>query len=289
MSRVRPEALVAEEMRNWLLMQLPAKVATINAARAPVLTSPYAGPWTIAAGMKLRVSISDQATFTDVALTAGAGRTATNLAADVNGTGGLSGVGSADADGRLLLTGTAPTSAEQLVMVKDGLGVGDAETGAAPLLGWNPGGEKAVRYPLSAPLGTGVCDGWPVILDCGPGFWVIIGKRVGVPVQPGDIRRDSHQVGLELTILLKDTNRQNSRSREAIEACVQCVREVLLTDRGRYIGRNGSGDVMKVEEKNCIIPGAPWRASDENGAVLGIFDTATYSVSVRVYARPDAT
>jgi hypothetical protein len=160
------------------------------------------------------------------------------------------------------------------------------ETGAASLLGWSPGGEQCVRAPLVAPLGTGICDGWPLLLDCGPGFWVIIGKRTSVPVNPGDVRRDEHQVGLELTVMLKDTNVQNSRSREAIQACVQCVREVLLSSAGRMLGRSGSGDVQKLEERTCVIPGVPWRAQDEAGQVLGIFDVATYVVSVRVFERP---
>jgi hypothetical protein len=131
-----------------------------------------------------------------------------------------------------------------------------------------------------------VADGWPNILDLGPGFWVVIGRRECAPVQPGDVRRDSWMVGVELTLMLKETNIQNSRSREAIESVVRCVEEVLLTDRGRYLGRNGLGDVMKVEEKDCIIPGTPWRAHDEAGNVLGLFDVATYRLRVRVYSRP---
>jgi len=276
---VRPEALVCEYLRDWLLMQLPAKVAEVNAARAPVLRSPYAGPYVVTSGMALSISIDDPAACTSVALTTGT-RTATQLAADIEGTSGLSGIATADADGRLVLTGAAPSSATQ------GVYIGPDSTGAAELLGFNPGGERCVRAPLAAPLSSGVADGWPNILDCGPGFWVILGKRASVPVQPGDVRRDSWMAAVEMTIMLKDTNIQNSRSREAIEACVQCVQEVLLSDRGRYLGRNGHGDVMKVEEKTCIIPGTPWRASDESGNVLGIFDTATYAISVRVYSRP---
>lgn len=284
----RPEALVAQVLRSWLLLQLPAKVAAVNALRAPVLTAPYAGPYNVTAGMKLWVTVDGRDSWTPATLTTGAARTAAQVAADVNALGGaFATMAGSDAEGRLVLTGTAPTAAQQLVGVgMDGGGGGAAETGSNALFGWNPGGEFEVRSPLLAPCGTGVCDGWPVVLDCGPGFWVIIGKRGSVPVNPGDVRRDEWLVALEMTLMNKDTNVQNSRSREAIEACVQCVREVLLTDLGRYVGRAGQGDVMKLEERQVVIPGTPWLARNEKGEELGIFDTATYALSVRVFTRP---
>jgi hypothetical protein len=281
---VRAEALAVEKLRDWLLMNLPAKVAAVNATRAPYLTCPYAGPFNVTSGMKLPVSTDGWATFTLVTLTTGAAQTATQVASDINGTAGLSGVASVDSAGRLVLAGTAPTS------TVTSIAVGPDETGGNVLLGFNPGGERSVRIPLEAPLSSGVADGWPDLLDLGPGFWVIIGRRTSAPVNPGDIRRDEHTVGMELTLMVKETNIQNSRSREQISAVVQCVREVLLTDSGRSLGRAGFGDVQKLEERTVVIPGTPWRAlSPVDGAEYGIFDVATMVVSVRVFERPAAS
>lgn len=278
---VAPEAKVAQYLREWLLLQLPAKVTEVNGLRNPVVKSPRAGPYTVTNGMVLRVG-KDPSTLSNVTPTVGS-QTAAQIAASINAV--VAGIASSDSDGRVVLTGDPPSSGATGIYVGQD-NPGGAETGSNALFGWNPGGEFQVCQPLEAPAGTGVCDGWPVVLDCGPGFWVIIGKRVGVPVQPGDVRRDQHLVAIELTLLLKETNIQNSRSREAIQSAVRCLREVLLTDRGRMLGRDGQGDVMKFEEKTCIIPGTPWMARDESGQVLGIFDTATYAGSVRVFERP---
>lgn len=282
---VRAEQLACSALRDWLLLQLPAKVAAVNALRAPVLQSPYAGPYTVTSGMKLHVALNaSDGPFTDVALTAGT-RTAAQVASDVNGTAGLSGVASADSDGRLLLAGAAPTAAIE------GVSAGPDSTGANALFGWDAGGEKVVANPVAAPTYKGVADGLPVVPDMGPGFWVILGRRSSVPVQP-DVRRDEYLVTVDVLVMHRETNVFVHRSREHIHSVVRCIREVLLTDRGRHLGREAVGDIVKVGEKSCVVDGVPFSFQGSPGGPPppnGLFDRAFLQLVVRVFERPDAT
>jgi hypothetical protein len=47
MSTVMAESFVGEALRDYLLRKLPAKVDSINAARAAVLKAPRVGPYTV--------------------------------------------------------------------------------------------------------------------------------------------------------------------------------------------------------------------------------------------------
>lgn len=277
---VRVEELCASAVRDWLLANLPAKVTEVNGTRAASLLATVAGPYTVPASAKLYVSVAgpDETPIT-VSLTSGAGRTAAQIAADVNGTGGLSGVGSADALGRFALSSTTPpTSATSTVAAVAGTNTANA------LFGWDVGGESVTRASLVAPGYRGVADGWPLINDLGAGFWVVIGDRESVVVQPQP-RKDEHLVGLELAVFCPVTNEQAHRDREAIQSCLRCVREVLLTDAGLQAGRASSGDVMLITQKAARIPGRPWKFRGEN-APNALFDVAALQLNVRVYERP---
>jgi hypothetical protein len=281
---VRAEQIAVSALRDWLLAQLPARVATVNATRAPVLKSPYVEPFNVTSGMATSVSSTGVDTgFSAVPFTTGSGRTAVQLAADFNAV--VPALASADSDGHVLLTGTAPTSAAQSVAL------GPDTTGANALLGFDAGGEKVVAAPVVAPGYKGVADGLPVLPDMGQGFWIIIGRRSSTPVQP-DIRRDEYLVSVDLGILHRETNVQVNRSREHIHSVVRCVRETLLTDRGRRLGREGIGDIVKVGEKSCLIDGVPF--SFRGGAEgppppNGLFDRAFMQLAIRVFERPDTT
>lgn len=282
---VKAEQLACSALRSWLLMQLPAKVAAVNALRAPVLTSPYAGPYAVTSGMTLRPStLGVDGTFTDVALTTGS-RTATQVAADITSA-SISGLtASADSDGRLLLTGSAPSSSAQVVAL------GGESIGANALFGWDAGGEKVVANPVTAPTYKGVADGLPVVPDMGPGFWVILGRRSSVPVQP-DMRRDEYLVTVDMLVMHRETNVFVHRSREHIHSVVRCVREVLLTDRGRHLGREATGDIVKVSEKSCVVDGVPFSFQGSPGGPPppnGLFDRAFLQLGIRVFERPDTT
>lgn len=276
------EQLCARALREYLLKELPAKVAEVNADRAPALKAAYAGPYTIVGTKNLQISKTgvDSGHITTGNFTAGS-QSATQLAATINATSGLSGVASADTDGRLVLTGAAPSSSGNgVIAVKD-------STGAAALFGWSPGGEKVVHAPLVAPLYKGIADGLPTKPDMGPGFWLIIGKRSSVPVKQNNsgIRLDMYQVGLELGFMYREMNVQSHRSREAIQSCVRCVRELLLTTTGRQLGRASVGDIVLVEEKSCTIEGVPYAFSGKD-ALPGLFDRALMLLSIRVFERP---
>jgi len=180
----------------------------------------------------------------------------------------------------------APAPANGVIAVKD-------TTGAAALFGWSKGGEKVVHAPLVAPGYKGIADGLPLFPDMGPGFWVIIGKRSSVPVRSkagSTVRTDQYQVGLELGFLYRQMNVQSHRSREGIASCVQCVRELLLTNAGRQLGRGGPaplGDIVLAEEKTCTVEGVPFAFKGKDSPP-GLFDRALMILSIRVFERPAA-
>lgn len=276
---VQSEARAATALREWLLMKLPSKVTAVNAIRAAKLLSPYAGPFTVPSGAVLKHSATAiDGTYTSIPLTSGS-RTAAQVAADINGV--VANLASSDPNGRLLLTASnAPTaSVPSLVALGQ-----DNSTGANAAFGWDAGGERNVRYALVAPTYKGVADGWPVAPDMGPGFWIIIGDRESVPVPPAT-RRDEYMVGLELTIMHKETNVSPHRSREHIHSVVQCVREVLLTSEGRQLGRAAFGDIVFVDEKKAQIAGKPFAFKGPNAPNV-LFDVAVLILAVRVFERP---
>lgn len=271
------EQIAASAIRTHLLANLPAKVAAVNALRAASLLATVAGPYTIASGGKLYVSL-EGATAVTVSLTSGS-RTAAQIATEVNATVGLSSVAAADALGRLSLTSqTNPTASTSSVGVTSGT---DA---ANDVFGWDAGGESVARAPLVAPGYRGVADGWPVLNDLGGGFWVIIGDRESMPAAPGP-RVDEYLVGLELAVFCPVTNVQVHRDREALHSCIRCVRELLLTDGGRQAGRASTGDIVLVTEKAARIPGRPWQFKG-NDAPNVMFDVAAFNLNVRVFERP---
>jgi hypothetical protein len=274
------EQLAARSVREHLLASLPAKVAEVNATRAAVLMAAVAGPYLISADQKLYVSVTGQDDSpVTVSLTAGAARTAAQVAADVNATPGLVGVGTSDALGRLVLTSTtAPTSGTSYVGVSAGDGAANS------VFGWDEGGDGVTRAMLTAPSSKGVADGWPLLNDMGAGFWVIIGDRESVPVSPHP-RKDEYIVALELAVFCPVTNEQAHRDREAIHSCIRCVRECLLTDAGLQAGRAASGDVMLISEKAARIPGRPWKMKGAD-VPNALFDVAAMQLNVRVFERP---
>lgn len=279
---VRAEALAVEALIDWLRLKLLAKVIEVNATRKPSVKS-YPGPFEITAGMTLHLSASGAA-LTDVTLTTGAARTASELATEL--TGAVSGItptaDSADSDGRLILTTTAAASVATRTVT-----VGEDSTGANAIFGWDAGGEHVTMAPIRAPVFRNVMDGWPQQLDSVGGFLVIVGRRKGRPVP--NIRYDETVVTLELGIFRPATSQENHRSREHISACLQCVREVLLTDAGRQLGRASSGDIMLVELGDAVVEGMRFQPFKQGKMFGPAFDSASLQLFVKVYERPAAS
>ena len=280
MSDVRPSALACEALREYLLKHLPARVATLNAARFAVVKSALAGPYVIASGALL-LGTSRPAS-TSVTLPTGAAVTAATIATAINAS-ALTGVtASADDDGRLVLTADdAPTEGTASAVAVGG-------SSANSVFGWDIDGAYEVRSALTAPNWKGVLDGFPVALpDYGRSFAVILEDREDVPL--GGYRRDMHTVTVGLSVWATDRNVQVHRSREHIQAAVQAVREVLTSDEGRTLGRAALGDVQHVEVSRAKVRGMPFQAFDEAKRPLGApADVASMTVSVKVFARPDA-
>lgn len=278
MSDVRPSALACEALREYLLQHLPARVATLNTARFAVVKSALAGPYVIASGALL-IGTSRPAS-TSVTLPTGT-VTAATIATAINAA--VTGVtASADTDGRLVLTATTAPSAGTASAVAVGASSANAT------FGWDDDGAYEVRSALLAPNWKGVLDGFPVALpDYGRSFAVILEDREDVPL--GGYRRDMHTVTVGMSVWAVDRNVQVHRSREYVQAAVQAVREVLTSDEGRTLGRAALGDVQHVEVSRAKVRGMPFQAFDEAKRPLGApADVASMTVSVKVFARPDA-
>lgn len=279
MSDVRPAALACEALREYLLRYLPSRVATLNAARAAVLKSSLVGPFTISSGSLLLGATRPAST--SVTLPTGAAVTASAIATAINAA--VSGItASADTDGRLVLTADdAPTEGTASAVA---VGASSANT----IFGWDDGGVFEVRSALTAPNYKGVMDGFPASLpDYGRSFCVIIEDRESVPL--GGYRRDMHTVTMGLSVWAVDRNVQVHRSREYVQAAVQAVLEVLTSDDGRTLGRATQGDIEHLEVTRVRVRGMPFQAFDEAKRPLGPpADVAAMTVSVKVFARPDA-
>lgn len=282
---LRPEALAASALREWLLLSLPAQVATVNAARAAVLKAPVAGPYTIPASAVLNVSIVDRGgADTAISLTSGS-RTAAQIAAEVNAA--VPSLASADDDGRLVLTSTsAPVAGTPSVVA-----VGPDTTGANAALGWDVSGEWAIHSALVAPVPKGVCDGLPLQGYFDPSasgagrILITIGDREAVPTG-ANIRRDEYDVTLDVGIFRTEPLQQVHQTREAIQAALQCVRDVLFTDTGRALGAGGPGGVVVTLERSCRVAGRAFQFRGADGsAVSPIFDAANMKLLVRVFGR----
>lgn len=282
---LRPEALAASALRDFLLLNLPAQVATVNAARAAVLKAPNAGPYTVPSGATLHISIADKAgADSDILLTSGS-RTAAEIAVEVNAA--VTGIAAADDDGRLVLTSTsAPVSGTPSVMA-----VGADTTGANAALGWSTAGDFAITSAIVAPTPRGVCDGLPLEGYFDPAasgsgrVLVTIGDREAVPTGANP-RRDEYDVTLDVGVFRAEPFQLVSQTREGIQAALQCVRGVLFTDTGRYLGRGGTGGVIGTFERSCRIAGRAFQFRGADGSAASpIFDAANLKLLVRVFGR----
>lgn len=278
---IRPEQLAAEYCREWLLLGMPAKVAEVNALRAAQLKSPWAGPFTITAGMQLRINVTQNSTtFVTASLTSGS-RTAAQLAADINGTAGLSGVASADLEGRLLLTSPSPPTASAPSKVE--LQSGTANT----VLGFTKGGNKRITTALIAPGVDDVIDGWPLVSDLvtrGPGTVVVIlGDKVATELP--NPRSDEHLVAMDINVMRIEPQMQIHRNREHIYASLRCVRELMLEGAGRTFGARADNPIMLVRPNKGRVVAKPLSLGTKDNP-NPLFDAAVFNAEVRVFERP---
>jgi hypothetical protein len=278
---VKAEYLAVDALASWLRLKLPAKVTEINALRAAALRTPSSGNFTIPSGAVLKVSLSGKdGPYTSCPLTSGP-RTTTEVVDDINDS---LAIAATDGDSRAVLTSTTTPSAGTPSVVS----VGPDSTGANLALGWEAGGEYVINTGLVGPGHRGVMDGWPQQLDAKNSFLVIIGKRSGLPVAP-ELRRDETVVTMDLSIFRPASQQENHRSREHIHACVQCVREVLMTDAGRQLGRASTGDIVLVEMGRCSVEGMRFQQYRQGQMFGPSFDSASLTVYAKVFERPSAS
>lgn len=291
---VLAEQIACDKLRDWLLLKLPAKVTAVNLTRSAFILAPLAGPYTFAAGATLGICQTENSeVFVQTTLSTGAMSTADVVTA-INTAMGAT-VASADYADRLLLTSTtAPSgSTASALSIRGGVNATDANT----VFGWDAGGEKEVSTPLVAPTSRGVTNGLPLQPDFGPSgvnggspIVCIIGDRASRPVIPA-VRRDEYIVTVDLSVLRVEPQQQVHRNREHIHAAVRCVREILLQDAGRTLGRAQFGDIMLVSETQCKIAALPFKFfENKNSPVVSpLFDGASMMLEIRVFERPEAS
>lgn len=277
---IKAEYLAVDALAAWLRLQLPAEVAAVNLTRQAVLRAPVAGPYTIpgSASLKLSLTKKDDPAPTSCALTSGS-QSAATLATNVNTAMGAS-VASADSDGRFVLTSTVAPSGT----TPSAVSVLSDSTGANAALGWDAGGEYVVNPALVAPGHRNVMDGWPQVLDAKAGFIVVIGRRSATPIDP-QTRRMEHVVTLELALFRPATQQENHRNREAMHACLQCVRDVLTTDDGRQLGHKSTGDIVLVELGKGVVEAMRFQPMQKGKPFGPAFDSAALTVYVKTYER----
>jgi len=223
MATIDAPNIAASGLRSYLLRTLPAKVTAINLLRAPVLKSPLAGPFTLPVGGSISLRIAEGASTQSVSLTSGS-RTAAQIATEINAT--IASAASADAQGRLVLTGAAPTSTTPGVVE-----VSSSSTAAVmTALGFSPGGAKLVRSALGAPGLNGVLDGEFVPMDPGSGMAVVLGDR-SVEPRSSNVRDDMRRVAFKVQVLAAEPSNNFDSFMELLNAATRCVREVLAEDR----------------------------------------------------------
>lgn len=281
---VDPEGLAIRALREWLLRALPAKTAALNLTRNATLRAPGIGPFTIPSGASLKVSaVSLQGAWTTAPLTSGT-RTATQLAADVTTAAPSNVTAGVDGSGYFYVTSDVEPSAS--ANLNSFMGVGSDSTGANLAIGWEAGGEHVLNPPLRPPSFRGVTDGHPVMApDMGKGMWVILGDRSTVMYQNNSYRRDEYETTISVEVYRPDANQNPNRNREAISSTVRAIRECLMSDTGKQLGRASAGDIVFAKVINTKISSRPFSFEGSNSPNV-FFDVALLTVVVRTFQRP---
>lgn len=277
MSGTNPLGLAVEAMCDWLRLKLPGAVATVNSERAPRIRS-LAETFNIGSSKTLKIHTSRTGTGTTVALTAGAARTAAQVAADITAAAPPGITATADAEGRVVLTGAAPTTtADSTVAVLTDT------TGANALFGWDAAGDFVTSVKLAAPAWRGVTDWWPPLPpDDSQGFWVVVAARGAAPTEGHSLNRNEWDVQLTLVVLKPELGQSPHRNREGLAAATRAVLDVLLSTRGRYLGRESNGDVLALEAAEQSIDGRVVVFDEQPNIAL---TAAVVTVSLRVFQQ----
>lgn len=282
---IGPEQRVVEALTEYWRRYLPAKVAQLNALRQSVLKSALAGPFTIAPGAVLKLSAASQeATPVSVTLPSGS-VTAAAIATAINATPVPNITASADTAGRLVLTGPAPAAGAPSIVIVARNSTGSVSSGVNEIFGWSEGGEHVQTAALVSPNWRGIVDGRAMTApDMGQGFWVLLGARTTRPTHEG-VRRNTFKVTIAVEVWRPFSAHQPPhRSREGITACVRACRELVLTEDGRYLGRQGGGDIQLADVSEGVISGDPISLQETPGV---LFDWAKFTFTCRVFQRPE--
>lgn len=275
------EALAVKALREYLLANLPARVAAINAANVAQLVAARPGPYVVPASGALLVGTSRGTTTTN-SLTAGS-RTAAEVAAEIL-TSGIT--ATADSLGRLVLTSTtAPALGATVASDTPSVVAVGAHATCNALFGWDAGGESVVTSPLRAPNHKHLRDGWMTRAPDGAAgcMWVVLGDRQTTLAPDAKHQRDEYLVEVSVDVLVPSYSGEE-RTRERITNAVRAVREVL-TGGGRGLGGFNQG-VLLCRLLRTRIAGMPFGFESGSTPPNQLFDAAHLTVGIRVFVAP---
>ena len=280
-----PVQLAVTSLRRYLLANLPARITEVEATRYATLSSATVGPWTVTAGMSLRLG-TGRGPLLIVPLTPGSNRTAQQVADDINN---VAVDVSASVDGYGCLSIAADETPSATTNTPSSVVLGADTTGANLLFGWSSSGERVVLPPLRSPGTQGVCDGYRGFNPAnGQSFTLVIADREVTPWPnvAQQRRRDEFNVRIQLHIYCPLLTSDHFRSQEAISSVTRVVREILAPLDGVQLGRASSGDVPIVDILSEKISGNQFAFDQKNNAPSVLCDFATMTLNVRVYQLP---
>lgn len=219
------EQYAVEALFQTLRDHLPSALLTADAARRARVVAKK-GPYNIVAGTGDVLNVKGTgASATAKALTAGAARTAAQVAADINGGGGVPGVlASADADGRLVLTSTAAPTSAQVAQVRVEKGTAEEALGLAHR--WRDSVIAALGTPAPRFVERDIAHEDQVT---GPA--VFLEQLRSVPVQP--LRTELHRVAVRLHVLYPGPIGEFSATLEGVTAFARELLKVPAAGDGR--------------------------------------------------------
>lgn len=276
---IQVEELAARALRDWLLYALPGAVERVNSDRRAELHAGKAGPYTIPPTSDVahfNLGTTKGVAAAGAPVTDGDYTAAELVTAFNNGTPYDFCEAFVDDIGRF-----AVRTLDGVVNGKKSLYLGQELTaGFNAALGW-PAENFVMRWPLATPKYDDILDGWPPLWGPTGPVAVVLGDRKS---KPGERRSDQYETRIDVSVLVRCQQGEGYFSRETIHAGMRAVRTALFdvaSNSGRQLGRAATGDVVRVEEADGFVRGAPFRF----GSNQPFFEGGVLNLVITTYER----
>jgi len=138
-----------------------------------------------------------------------------------------------------------------------------------------------MRWPLATPKYDDILDGWPPLWGPTGPVAVVLGDRRSKPKEP---RSDQYRTTIDVSVLVRCQQGEGYFSRETIHAGMRALRTALFDvadNAGRQLGRAATGDIVRVEEVDGFVRGAPFRF----GSNQPFFEGGVLTLLITTYER----